>query len=53
MNSAIHYACMLCIFKAGYTKLLEHIKVAEVLLARPSISLNLKNLDNKIPFDLI
>ncbi|CAD8118066.1 unnamed protein product [Paramecium sonneborni] len=41
-NTALHYAC-----------LFQHIRIAEILLARPSLQLNLKNLDNKSPVELI
>jgi ankyrin repeat protein len=37
-NSALHYAC-----------LFNHIRAVEVLLARKSLNLNLKNIDNKLP----
>jgi len=33
--------------------ILEHIRIAEILLARPSLQLNLKNMDNKCPVELI
>ncbi|CAD8207519.1 unnamed protein product [Paramecium pentaurelia] len=41
-NTALHYAC-----------LFQHIRIAEILLARPSLQLNLKNMDNKCPVELI
>ncbi|CAK66805.1 unnamed protein product (macronuclear) [Paramecium tetraurelia] len=44
-NTALHYACLFCINK--------HIRIAEILLARPSLQLNQKNLDNKSPVELI
>ncbi|KAM3129045.1 hypothetical protein pb186bvf_018823 [Paramecium bursaria] len=41
MNTALHHACIL-----------QHYRVAEILLARPSLQINLRNLENKSSLDL-
>lgn len=33
--------------------IVEHTRIAEILLARPSLQLNLRNLDNKTAVELI
>ncbi len=40
-NSALHYACQF-----------NHIRAVEVLLARKSLKINVKNIENKLPQDL-
>ncbi|CAD8069131.1 unnamed protein product [Paramecium primaurelia] len=41
-NTPLHYACYF-----------QHKRVCEILLARPSIMINIRNLDGKTPYDLV